>query len=248
MNKDINYNKIENIVNEFIKQIYQLDKSKKTLDDKINSIDILINNLIDLCIKKKIFYYVENKISYSNIVLNFKTFLIKFIKKLVDPSDNIINKYIILNNKNLNNTNLNWDNVSDINSLMFKNFKQLNETFEKNVSFNEEEGFEFNTKSNINSKLVKIVENENENQEIYDDENNVNNENISFEIDTKSNINLKLMKLVETENNTTDNLSLYIKILINQNKYLVEFVDKLIYMCKILSDTEIKYKKLNPYN
>jgi len=222
-NKELNVNKTETIINHFVRQIYELDKSKKTLEEKIESIDFLINNLIDFCIKKKIFYYVENKISYSNIITNFKLHLIKFIKKMVDPTDSVISKYITSNTNN--NSNTNWDNVSDINSLMFKNFKQLNESFEKNVSFNEQlqitnydegfDGFEFNVKSSINSNLMKIAENNN-------GEENNNTEEI-------------------------DNLSLYIKILIGQNKYLIEFVDKLTLMCKILSDPDIKYKKSNPF-
>lgn len=233
MNKVGDTDKSNFMVNEFIKKIYDLDKSKNTLEKKITSIDNLLNNLIDYCIKKKIFYFVENKISYSNITINFKFHLIKFIKNLIDPSDNIIKKYIgsnTINDDASNNTkkynNPNWDNVSDINSLMFKNFKQLNESFEKNVSFQDnlqitnyddgDDGFECNIKSsNINSNLLKIG--------------NSPDEDINNELDIK-------------------NLSLYIKILVNQNKYLVEFIDKLTQMCKILSDTEIKYKKSNPFD
>jgi hypothetical protein len=233
MNKVVDTDKSNFMVNEFIKKIYDLDKSKNTLEEKITSIDNLLNNLIDYCIKKKIFYFVENKISYSNITINFKFHLIKFIKNLIDPSDNIIKKYIgsnTINNDTSNNTkkynNPNWDNVSDINSLMFKNFKQLNESFEKNVSFQDnfqitnyddgDDGFECNIKSsNINSNLLNIA--------------NSQDEDINNELDIK-------------------NLSLYIKILVNQNKYLVEFIDKLTQMCKILSDTEIKYKKSNPFD
>jgi hypothetical protein len=235
-------NKIEDVVNEYIKKIYELDNSLKSLDDKIKQIDKLTDNLIDYCVKKKIFFYVENKINYTQIVTNFKIHLIKFIKNLVDPTNTIINKYIInsingtTKTENNSSSNPNWDNVSDINSIMFKNFKNLNESFDKNVSFDDKiqitnydeysEGFEFNLRSNTNSK-----------------------------IDTS--VNLNLMKLAENtdgQNNTntltdshTDNLSLYIKILVNQNKYLVEFISKLISMCKILSDQELKYKKLNPY-
>ena len=233
MNKVVDTDKSNFIVNEFIKKIYDLDKSKNTLEEKITSIDKLLNNLIDYCIKKKIFYFVENKISYSNITINFKLHLIKFIKNLIDPTDNIIKKYIgsnTVNDDNSNNTkkynNPNWDNISDINSLMFKNFKQLNESFEKNVSFQDNlqitnyddggDGFECNIKSsNINSNLLNIVNNP--------------DEDIDNELDVK-------------------NLSLYIKILVNQNKYLVEFIDKLTQMSKILSDPEIKYKKSNPFD
>ena len=234
-------NKIEDIVNQYVKKIYELDKSSKTLDDKIKQIDNLTDNLIDYCIKKKIFYYVENKISYNQIMLNFKNHLIGFIKNLVDPTNTIIDKYII-NSKNQYgknddiNINSNWDNVSDINSLMLKNFKDLNESFDKNVSFDNNiqitnyddfsEGFEFN----YNSTQTKSK----------------NSNDIP--------INFNLVKLAEYENKSDTNnemssgsLSLYIKILVNQNKYLVEFISKLISMCKILSDQECKYKKSNPY-
>lgn len=208
---NLNNYKIEDVTDNFIKQILELDKSKKTLEDKVIGIDLLIINLIDFCIKQKIFYYVENKISYNNIIYNFKFYLVSFIKNLIDPSNNIINKYI--------DNNSNWDNISDINSLMFKNFKNLNETFEKNVSFNDfdlqndydqDDGFELNYKSGSN--LQK------------NDSNSFNN---------KDEIN---------------KLSLYVKILINQNKYLIEFTSKLNDMCKILSVQDIKYKKNNTYD
>lgn len=217
-------NKIENIVNLFIKQILDLDSLKKSLDDKLKHIDILINNLIDYCIKKKIFYFVENKISYTNITENFKIHLIIFIKNLIDPSNTIIDKYILsnfnqnncLNFSSVSNFNNNWDNVSDVNSIMFKNFKHLNETFEKNVSFDE----------NLNKDLNSINN--------YDNLNLINN-NTNLYINNESYID-------------ANNLSIYIKILINQNKYIVEFTDKLLVMCKIISDPDIKYKKSNPYD
>ena len=130
-NKDkFNINKLENIIDNYIKEIYQLDKSHKTLENKLTIIDNLTNNLIDYCIKKKIFFYVYNNITNPSIINNFKIHLVKFIKKLVDPSDNIISKYIIINENDSNKSgslnNSNWDNISDVNSLIFKNFKKLN--------------------------------------------------------------------------------------------------------------------------
>jgi hypothetical protein len=197
---------------------------------------------------------VENKISYTNITINFKSHLIKFIKKLIDPSDNIIKKYIspnVIHDDNSIDTkkynNSNWDNVSDINSLMFRNFKKLNESFDKNVSFQDNLQFtkydddEYNVKSvNINSNLLKIADNNN------NDDNNDNNNN---NYDNDNNYNNDNNDTSDIENkNDVKNLSLYIKILVNQNKYLVEFIDKLTQMCKILSDPEIKYKKSSPFD
>ena len=248
-------NEIENIINEFIKKIYELDKSSKSLEDKLTYINVLLNNLIDFCIKKKIFYYVENKIGYNNIVNNFKVYLIKFIKNLVDPSGNIIGKYITKDNDNDNDnssSNANWDNVSDINSIMFKNFKKLNESFEKNVSFgdsiqitNYDEGFDG---FELNYKSKDFAE---KNKNNYGEDDKPINYNLMNFGTTNTNTN------TNTNNNNNnnddndddiDNLPLYIKILINQNKFLVEFIEKIILMCKILSDNDIKYKKINPYD
>jgi hypothetical protein len=168
--------------------------------------------------KKKILYFIENKISYTSIVVNFKSYLSKFIRDLVDPNNDIINKYIInIQDDNISMGKMGWDNVSDLNSIMFNNFKNLNEPFEKNVSFgndleitNYDEGFDgFKLNDNSNKHIL-------------------NNEDINISDD----------KI----------LPIYIKLLINQNKYLIEFTDKLSYMCSILSERDIKYKKHNPYN
>ena len=130
---------IEKIINEYIKKICDYDNLNKTFDEKLKNIDELTNNLIDYCIKKKIFYFIENKISYTSIISNFKSHLVKFIKDLVDPNDDIVNRYIInIQDDNVSTSKMGWDNVSDLNSVMFKNYKNLNETFEKNVSFENE--------------------------------------------------------------------------------------------------------------
>jgi hypothetical protein len=210
---------IEKIINEYIKKICDYDNLNKTFDEKLKNISLSTDNLIDYCIKKKILFFIENKISYTSIVLNFKSHLTKFIKDLVDPNEDIINKYIInIQDDNMSIGKMGWDNVSDLNSIMFNNFKNLNETFEKNVSFemtNYDEGFDGFRLNDTNNT-------------------NYTNDNTN---DIPSDI-------------TNDNkiLPIYIKLLINQNKYLIEFTDKLIIMCNILSDKDYKYKKHNPYN
>jgi len=213
----------EKIINEYIKKICDYDNLNKTFDEKLKNINELTDNLIDYCIKKKILYFIENKISYTSIVFNFKNYLSKFIKDLVDPNSDIINKYIInFQDDNVSMGKMGWDNVSDLNSVMFKNFKNLNESFEKNVSFgnqleitNYDEGFDgFKLNDNVN----------------------------------KSNSNYQDLNNDDLNNSDNRILPIYIKLLINQNKYLIEFTDKLIYMCSILSEHNIKYKKHNPYN
>ena len=230
--KNINSNKsIEKVINEYIKKICESDNSSKTFDEKLKNISILTDNLIDHCIKKKIFYFIEHKISYTSIIFNFKSHLAKFIKNLVDPNDDVFNKYIInIDEDNISISKMGWDNVSDLNSIMFKNFKNLNESFEKNVSFNSEinitnydegyQGFQLNNVPNINNNLMNVDMKEDDSIE-----QNIYNTSINDKI-----------------------LPIYIKLLINQNKYLVEFTDKLIMMCNVLSNSDIKYKKQNPYN
>ena len=206
--KKNNIKTMDKIINTYIKKICECDNLNKTFDEKLENITLLTDNLIDYCIKKKILYFIENKISYTCIVQNFKSHLITFIKNLVDPNDDILDKYIInTQNDNISLSKMGWDNVSDINSIMFKNFKNLNESFEKNVSFGTQ---------------IEITNYD----EGYD----------GFELNK------------DDKNTNNKILQVYIKLLINQNKYLVEFTDKLILMCNILSEPDIKYKKLNPYN
>ena len=56
---------IDKIINEYIKKICEFDSLNKTFDEKLKNITVLTDNLIDYCIKKKILYYIENKISYT---------------------------------------------------------------------------------------------------------------------------------------------------------------------------------------
>lgn len=218
--KKKNTKSIDKIIDNYIIKICKFDNQNKTFDEKLKNISILTDNLIDYCIKKKIFYFIDNKISYSSIVYNFKSYLAKFIKDIVDPNNNIINKYIINTQEdNISMVKMGWDNVSDINSVIFKNFKNLNESFEKNVSFE--------TKNDFNNK-------------------DLNNDKLSDKEDDE-NLNSQLI-MIDDNNVDSKILPIYIKLLINQNKYLIEFTDKLIFMCEILSNEDIKYKKNNPYN
>ena len=235
---------VEKVINEYIKKICDNDLLNKTFDDKLKNISILTDNLIDYCIKKKIFYFIENKISYTSIIINFKSHLTNFIRNLVDPNNEIINKYIInVDDDNVSMGKMGWDNVSDLNSIMFKNFKNLNETFEKNVSFETHieitnyddgfDGFKLNSNHNLNT-------NNNNNNDI----NNNNNYTDNYDDNNFKDGNL----IIDNKNVNNKILPIYIKLLINQNKYLVEFTDKLISMCEILSEPDVKYKKINPYN
>ena len=227
---------IEKIVNKSIKQFYIFDKKTQTFDEIITQFDLIIDNLIDYCIKKKIIYFIENKINYSNITLNFKTHLINFLAKMVDPSGIIISKYI--DNKYI-------DKCSDLNSLIFLNFK--NKSFEKTVSFKSEQ------------ELSELSEQELPEQELYEEKiytmKNYNKYNNGFDFNNSNknnsksnNINQNLLNIANEINIDISNLSIYIKLLIDQKKYLIEFTNELVRMCKILSDSNIKYLKSSPYD
>jgi DNA-dependent RNA polymerase auxiliary subunit epsilon len=199
---------INTLIDNFIKKILIIDKEISTLENKIEKINELLDNLIDFCIKKKIYFYIEKKIGYTQIVNIFKKHLIDFIQKLIDPDNNIINKYISEQTDN-------FDNYSDINSLLFKKFKtnDTSEQLSKNhvsfrddisiIGFEETEGFESNYTDYVNS----------------------------FKQDA-SPIDI-------------DKLALYIKILLSQNKFLIEFVEKINNMALVISDptTEFNIKK-----
>jgi len=191
-------NKINLLVDNFIKKILDIDNNNHSLDDKINIINNLLDNLIDFCIKKNIFYYINNKITYSNITKNFKIHLFDYIHDLIDKDNNLINKYFKDINKN------EFDNVSDINSIIFNKFKNN----KNKVQFND------------NNSILSLND-YNHNIEF----NNVDNDNFFDEI----------------------KLSIYIKMLINQNKYLIDFTSKIINMCKTIYDSEQNYNPENPF-
>jgi hypothetical protein len=136
---------------------------------------------------------------------------------------------------------------------MFKNFKKLNESFEKNVSFgnsiqitNYDEGFDG---FELNYKSKDFAE---KNKNNYGEDDKPINYNLmnfgTTNTNTNTNTNNNNNNNDDNDDDDIDNLPLYIKILINQNKFLVEFIEKIILMCKILSDNDIKYKKINPYD
>ena len=214
INKSTKSDKINILIDNLIKKI--IDLNNNNLEEKILLINQYIDNLVDYCIKRKIFYYIEKKIGYASIINDFKSYLTNYIQKLIDPDGSILIKYI--------NENKEFDNFSDINSLFFNKFKndnlknQLKEvTFKDNCSllgYDDNDGFESNYKSNYKS--------------------NQNFENNNFQNKEK-------------DMTTDTTLALYIKILFNQNKYLLEFIDRLNKMCKIISDPTIKYKISNPF-
>jgi len=219
---------ITSLVDNFIKRILNLENNKSSLEEKVIDINNLLDNLIDYCIKKKIYYYIENKIGYTKIVNNFKSHLITYILNLLNNNSNIISKYI--------NDNIELDNYSDINSLLFNKFKNnINNhvSFRDNISLIE-------NKDNSDT-LFNYDDNRGDNYFEFNYENTQNNLQ-EDKINNKQNDNIDINEL-----NDKTKLGLYIKILLSQNKYLIEFTDKLIEMCNITMNDNIEYNVNNPY-
>lgn len=317
--------KINILIDNFLKKILEIENSSSNLENKINSINLLLDNLIDFCIKRKIYFYIENNIGYNKIVNAFKSHLIQYIQKLIDPSDNLVSKYIQKLNENLN-------NYSDINSLLFRKFKQETEETEKIKEKDEKHEKHKSNKKEKQEKLDKEENNKKKSVSINEDYNIIGYENTegfgfnyaepldsdnesysklfpktfsnvkSILVDNKNNKPTKLSKLLNSDEESNDNsssstksksktktesetesetdlksnsksnsdsesdnkknyenadglfdyeennkLGLYIKVLLSQNKYLIELIEKLNHMCKTISDPDVFYDKDNPF-
>ena len=223
------------LIDNFIKRILNLENNKSSLEQKVIDINNLLDNLIDYCIKKKIYYYIENKIGYTKIVNNFKSHLITYILNLLNNNSNIISKYI--------NDNIELDNYSDINSLLFNKFKNnINNhvSFRDNISLIENKDNSdtlFNYDDSGNNYFELNYEKKQNNKQ-----NNNQDDNQDDNIDDKQDDNIYINEL-----NDKTKLGLYIKMILSQNKYLIEFTDKLIEMCNITMNDDIEYDINNPY-
>jgi hypothetical protein len=263
-------NKILSLIDIFLKKILEVEKESSTLEDKVNKINLFLDNLIDFCIKKKIYFYIEKNIGYSQIIDSFKLHLCKYLQKLIDPSFNIINKYI----ENLEKSE-NFDNYSDINSLLFRKFKSNTNTTtssqstisesksksdsSKNVSFREEisilgyddsEGFDYNeiSKNKIKKKLDSEKSSDDSDSISSSNSSNSNSSsNSSNSSNSSKSTNSSESNNLDSSDLDTDRLALYIKILLSQNKNIIEFIEKLTNMCKIISDPNIFYDKDKPF-
>ncbi len=334
---------LSNIVDNFLKKLIEIQDLDSNLQIKINKINKLVDYLIDYCIKKKIYFYIENDIGYNKIITKFKSHLIIFIQNLIDPNGSILCNYLNSDTNQDSDSNLkfnidpndfdkNFDNYSDVNSLLFKKFKSKSESEKtnvdeknifakpnKSVSFREDvsmiscpdsDNFQFhydnwsnnsfgfntinsftmnntnsintNTSSivkSVGSKLNKIINNEfvlDSNNNISINNTSINNTSINntsinntsinkFDLEYFKNLGLEkdessdLKKISNNSDNLGDlddptnpnniqieKLSIYIKILLSQNKNLIEFTEKINSMCKIISDPNINLNLDHP--
>ena len=103
-------NNLEQIVNLFSDRIQENISNKKFLQF-IDTTNKLIDSLIDICIKNKINYYVNNHISFSSIKSNFKLELESRLQEYTKHTyTNIESTIINISTEELHD----WNNIIDI--------------------------------------------------------------------------------------------------------------------------------------
>jgi hypothetical protein len=152
---------LKTIVNTFIIRLeeYSLEINLSKFIEQSNK---LVNSLIDVCIKNKINYYIENHISFTSIKSNFKLELEKILIKIINIQ-NIENNFVNMSNDEI----LNTKTIDEWNNILFKlskNKVSFSPTMTE-YSYNENNNL---TQSKKKSKPIKI--------EFYDKE-EITNEN-----------------------------------------------------------------------
>lgn len=145
-------NNLDQIVNLFCDRV-QENISIKKFSQFIDTTDKLIDSLIDICIKNKINYYINNHISFSSIKSNFKLELESCLQEYAkNIYSNIESTIINISVEELND----WNNIID--------FLSKNTDIKNKVSFNPTVteytygiGENHNKNSKKKSKPVKIV-------------------------------------------------------------------------------------------
>jgi len=185
------------LIDSFIEKIVLVSKSSDNLEEKTNSINELLINIIDYCIKKNIYFFIKNKIKYTTINNIFKNNLINYIKDIINDDNSDIIKYI--------DTTEDLNNFSDINSLLLNEYKK-----------------EENTKVSFRDNISLVTDNTNYDKNNSDNSDNSNNSDNSY---NKKKYSVKHVKLSDTvSNNNQNNLSLHIILLVSQNNSLI--IDK----------------------
>jgi hypothetical protein len=210
-------NNLHSNIHLFIKKLQELSLNNNfyQLTELTNK---LIDSLIDICIKNKIDYFINNNISFTSIKSNFKleleTILLEYAKNIYPYIDS---------------------NITEINSQILQNpkfeslWKNLNEILIKKPSLKNKVSFnptatqytykieETNKKSKKKARPIKIL--------LFDSENDNKNE---ITVEQKISICIKIISINKIN---IDNL-----------------FEKIYSMCTVLSDPNIDYDIYNPYN
>jgi hypothetical protein len=213
LNSNSNYQ-----VDLFIKKITEFNNDTNFFHFLKLSNDLL-DSLIDICIKNKIAYFINNNVSFSNIKINFKleleNFLLMYVNEIYPFAET---KLLNLNLNNLDNANSNncWNNIIDVLSN-----KHVIKTKNK-VSFNPnatEYLYKFKEHSNlITKKKLKPIK-------------------IKFDLD-KENI---------SQLTSEHKLAIFFKIIFTNQLYISALTQKLYTMCSIISDNCIEYNIYKPF-
>jgi hypothetical protein len=214
-------NKTKILIDNFIEKIVSINNSTKNLEEKISIVNDLLNNIIDYCIKKNIYFFINNDIKYNTICELFKEYLIIFIKNFFDNNNN---KNIL---EYIENNVENYDNYSSINSLILHEYKK--EQFENKK----------NNKVSFRDNISLVTSNNNEDNS--DNSNNSENNNIKYNV-----THIKMPDNLSTLSLNTK-LGLYIMMLLDQNMIFEnsKFLDKLMNLCEELQNFDNKNDFIN---
>jgi hypothetical protein len=148
--------KINNLnlnINQFIKKLHDIN----THFDFIQFIELsnkLTDSLIDICIKNKIDYFINNNISFSSIKTNFKLELENFLLSICKITFPFIEINITnLHSNNFKNTPQVWNDIIDILSIK-KNKVSFNPTTTEYIYENNKTNTKTKTRQ---KKAVKIM-------------------------------------------------------------------------------------------
>lgn len=213
-----NKNNLTSHIDTFIEKI-QKSTSELKFINYIENITKLINSLIDICIKNKINYYIQNNISFSSIKSNFiielENILINIINKLIPD---IEKKFVNITTNELNTI----ETSKQMDEALITLFKKQGN--KNRVSFNptathyiyKEEGDDtLLKKTKKKSKSVKI--------DLFSDDSD----------------KIELPNIYK--------IGLLIKVFFINNLDIMILQQKLYNICKIISDTTVDYNILQPY-
>lgn len=176
------------IVNNFINKIKN-NLEEENLQKSFEKINNLIDSLIDLCIKKKISYFIDNKISFTSIKINFKieleNILLEILKNKYSNIETELNNLIqddfinIKNNNEFNEVLYKFTTNNSKNKVKFNNVaseyrfkdKENNKINKKKIKSIKINFFEENKELSLDNKLVILLKTlfiEEENLKIFE--------------------------------------------------------------------------------
>lgn len=209
-------NNLNSVVQTFFNKFKELSQEQNFLN-YIENLNKLINSLIDICIKKKINYFVINNISFSsiksNFIIHFYNVLQDFINPIYPKVSNNISKLSINDIKNIKTLD-EWNNILLI---LFDKKEQKNK-----VSFNP-----------TATEYIYTLDNDNV---------------IGHKRNFKS-IKINLIGDFDKKDLTTEyKIGILIKILHIGFLDTIKLQQTVFKMCQIISDSNIEYNVLQPYN